>query len=176
MSSLSHFRPIRAQYGGHVIHIDQSEAFSLASDLRLRHSVYSGAVFKETRHTQEPIRARRHFETVTTLKWIMKYHVEVETDSRLFDSPGGSGYGTPSTGLAPDWCLSWNALIMFPGRGTPSRQLNWAIEVDIARLVLEPGTERRERKFSRQTMEQDEVDMQRALRKKSRKVRRNKSL
>ena len=62
---------------------------------------------------------------------------------------------------------------MFPGRGTPSRQLNWAIEVDIARLVLEP--ERRERKFSRQTMEQDEVDMQRALRKKSRKVRRNES-
>ena len=63
---------------------------------------------------------------------------------------------------------------MFPGRGTPSRQLNWAIEVDIARLVLEP--ERRERKFSRQTMEQDEVDMQRALKKKSRKVRRNESV
>ena len=39
-------------------------------------------------------------------------------------------------------------------------------------MVLEPGTERRERKFSRQTMEQDEADMQRALRKKSRKVRR----
>ena len=61
---------------------------------------------------------------------------------------------------------------MCPGRGTPSRQLNWAIEVDIASLVLEPATERRERKFSRQTMEQDEADMQRALRKKSRKVRR----
>ena len=64
---------------------------------------------------------------------------------------------------------------MFPGRGTPSRQLNWAIEVDIARLVLEPERRERERKFSRQTMEQDEVDMQRALRKKSRKVRRNES-
>ena len=52
----------------HVIRIDQSEASCLASDLRLRQCVYSGAVFKETRHTREPIRARRHFETVTTLK------------------------------------------------------------------------------------------------------------
>ena len=57
-----------------------------------------------------------------------------------------------------------------PGRGTPSRQLNWAIEVDIASLILEPDTERRERKFSRQTLEQDNADIQRALRKKSRKV------
>ena len=64
--------------------------------------------------------------------------------------------------------LSWHDNV--PGRGTPSRQLNWAIEVDIASLILEPGTERRERKFSRQTLEQDNADIQRALRKKSRKV------
>ena len=42
--------------------------------------------------------------------------------------------------------------------------------MDIASLILEPGTERRERKFSRQTLEQDNADIQRALRKKSRKV------
>ena len=58
---------------------------------------------------------------------------------------------------------------MFSGRGTPSRQLHWAIEVDIASLSLEP--ERRDRKFSRQNLEQDDADIQRALRKKSRKVR-----
>ena len=58
---------------------------------------------------------------------------------------------------------------MFSGRGTPSRQLNWAIEVDIASLSLEP--ERRDRKFSRQNLEQDDADKQRALRKKSRKVK-----
>ena len=45
--------------------------------------------------------------------------------------------------------------------------------MDIASLILDPGTERRERKFSRQTLEQDNADIQRALRKKSRKVRRN---
>merc|ERR1712106_739046 len=50
----------------------------------------------------------------------MKYSVEVETDSRVYQSPGGSGYGTPANGRS----------------GTPSRQLNWAIEVDI--LTGEP--------------------------------------
>lgn len=41
--------------------------------------------------------------------------------------------------------------------------------MDIASLILEP--ERRERKFSRQNLEQDDADIQRALRKKSRKVK-----
>ena len=62
---------------------------------------------------------------------------------------------------------------MFSGRGTPSRQLHWAIEVDIASLSLEP--ERRDRKFSRQNLEQDDADIQRALRKKSRKVKGDKN-
>merc|ERR1712106_664895 len=107
----------------------------------------------------------------------MKYSVEVETDSRIYQSPGGSGYGTPARG------------------GTPSRQLNWAIEVDIltgepmkvtmdktnmervtaekvskriaARAVEEPGAVKR---VSR--MEREEELIQRAMRKKSRKVSR----
>ena len=107
----------------------------------------------------------------------MKYSVEVETDSRVYQSPGGSGYGTPTNGRG----------------GTPSRQLNWAIEVDImtgepmkvtmdktnmdtvtaekvskriaARAVNEPGAVKR---VSR--MEREEDLIQRAMRKKSRKV------
>ena len=107
----------------------------------------------------------------------MKYSVEVETDSRIYQSPGGSGYGTPARG------------------GTPSRQLNWAIEVDIltgepmkvtmektnmervtaekvskriaARAVEEPGAVKR---VSR--MEREDELIQRAMRKKSRKVSR----
>ena len=72
--------------------------------------------------------------------------------------------------------------LMCRGRGTPSRQLNWVIEVDIAslatlsledkrmeRMMGSPGPASA-RKFSRQTMEQDDADIQRALRKKSRKV------
>merc|ERR1712038_2033930 len=49
----------------------------------------------------------------------MKYSIEVETNSRVYESPCSSGFGTPAN-----------------GRGTPSRQLNWAIEVDI--LTGEP--------------------------------------
>ena len=107
----------------------------------------------------------------------MKYSVEVETDSRVYQSPGGSGYGTPANGRG----------------GTPSRQLNWAIEVDIltgepmeatmdktnmdtvtaekvskriaARAVNEPGAVKR---VSR--MEREEELIQRVMRKKSRKV------
>ena len=107
----------------------------------------------------------------------MKYSVEVETNSRVYQSPGGSGYGTPTNGRG----------------GTPSRQLNWAIEVDIltgdpmqismdktnmdsvtaekvskriaARAVNEPGAVKR---VSR--MEREEELIQRAMRKKSRKV------
>ena len=107
----------------------------------------------------------------------MKYSVEVETDSRVYQSPGGSGYGTPANGRG----------------GTPSRQLNWAIEVDIltgepmldktnkdtvtaekvskriaARAVNEPGAVKR---VSR--MERKEELIQRAMRKKSRKVSMN---
>merc|ERR1712106_395226 len=109
----------------------------------------------------------------------MKYSVEVETDSRVYQSPGGSGYGTPANGRS----------------GTPSRQLNWAIEVDIltgepkqvsfeknsmervtaeqvskriaARAVNEPGAVKR---VSR--MERDEELIQKVMRKKSRKVSR----
>eukprot|EP00091_Calanus_sinicus_P015637 TRINITY_DN3409_c0_g1_i4.p1 TRINITY_DN3409_c0_g1~~TRINITY_DN3409_c0_g1_i4.p1 ORF type:complete len:153 (-),score=49.40 TRINITY_DN3409_c0_g1_i4:130-588(-) len=109
----------------------------------------------------------------------MKYSVEVETDSRVYQSPGGSGYGTPTNGRG----------------GTPSRQLNWAIEVDIltgepiqvamekinmekvtaesvskriaARAVNEPGKVKR---VSR--VEREEELIQRAMRKKSRKVSR----
>ena len=108
----------------------------------------------------------------------MKYSVEVETDSRVYQSPGGSGYGTPANGRS----------------GTPSRQLNWAIEVDIltgepmqvsreknnmervtaekvskrmaARAVNEQGAVKR---VSR--MEREEELIQKAMRKKSRKVR-----
>ena len=107
----------------------------------------------------------------------MKYSVEVETDSCVYQSPGGSGYGTPANGRG----------------GTPSRQLNWAIEVDIltgepmkvtmdetskdtvtaekvskriaARAVNEPGAVKR---VSR--MEREEELIQRVMRKKSRKV------
>eukprot|EP00090_Calanus_glacialis_P012749 TRINITY_DN2136_c0_g1_i2.p1 TRINITY_DN2136_c0_g1~~TRINITY_DN2136_c0_g1_i2.p1 ORF type:complete len:153 (-),score=49.41 TRINITY_DN2136_c0_g1_i2:150-608(-) len=109
----------------------------------------------------------------------MKYSVEVETDSCVYQSPGGSGYGTPTNGRG----------------GTPSRQLNWAIEVDIltgepmeatmdktnmdtvtaekvskriaARAVNEPGAVKR---VSR--MEREEELIQRVMRKKSRKVSR----
>merc|ERR1711874_588987 len=49
----------------------------------------------------------------------MKYSIEVETNSRVYESPCSSGFGTPAN-----------------GRGTPSRQLNWAIDVDI--LTGEP--------------------------------------
>ena len=108
----------------------------------------------------------------------MKYSVEVETDSRVYQSPVGSGCGTPANGRS----------------GTPSRQLNWAIEVDIltgepmqvsrekcsmeqvtdetvskrmaARAINEPGAMKR---VSR--MEREEELIQKALRKKSRKVR-----
>ena len=110
----------------------------------------------------------------------MKYSVEIETDSCVYQSPGGSGYGTPANGRG----------------GTPSRQLNWAIEVDIltgepmqvtmdktnmdtvtaekvskriaARAVNEPGAVKR---VSR--MEREEELIQRAMRKKSRKVSMN---
>ena len=108
----------------------------------------------------------------------MKYSVEVETDSRVYQSPVGSGCGTPANGRS----------------GTPSRHLNWAIEVDIltgepmqvsreknnmervtaekvskrmaARVVNEPGAVK---KVSR--MEREEELIQKAMRKKSRKVR-----
>merc|ERR1711862_607764 len=108
----------------------------------------------------------------------MKYSIEVETNSRVYESPCSSGYGTPAN-----------------GRGTPSRQLNWAIEVDIltgepmqvsmdqtdmgrvtaekvskriaARAGSEPGPVRR---MSR--MEREDELIQKAMRKKSRKVSR----
>merc|ERR1712106_463676 len=57
----------------------------------------------------------------------MKYSVEVETDSRVYQSPEGSGCGTPANGRS----------------GTPSRHLNWAIEVDI--LTGEPMQVSREK-------------------------------
>merc|ERR1711892_855564 len=86
----------------------------------------------------------------------MKYSVEVETDSRVYQSPGGSGYGTPANGRS----------------GTPSRQLNWAIEVDI--LTGEPmqvGMEKNNiERVSR--MEREEELIQKVMRKKSRKVSR----
>ena len=104
----------------------------------------------------------------------MKY--SVETDSLVYQSPGGSGYATPTN-----------------GRGTPSRQLNWAIEVDIVtgqpmsvtmektnmeRVTAEIGSKKiaggavsqagSVRRASR--MEKEEELIQRAMRKKSRKV------
>ena len=106
----------------------------------------------------------------------MKYSVEVETDSMVYQSPGGSRYGTPTT-----------------GRGTPSRQLNWAIEVDIVtgqpmRMAMEKTNMERitaenvskklgvgavsqpgaVKKVSR--IEKQEELIQRVMRKKSRKV------
>ena len=110
----------------------------------------------------------------------MKYSIEVETNSRVYQSPCSSGYGTPVNGRG----------------GTPSRQLNWAIEVDIltgeplqvsmdqtdmgrvtaekvskriaARGGSEPGPVRR---MSR--MEREDELIQKAMRKKSRKVSEN---
>merc|ERR1711942_647126 len=89
----------------------------------------------------------------------MKYSIEVETNSRVYESPCSSGYGTPAN-----------------GRGTPSRQLNWAIEVDI--LTGEPmqvtmdqtdmGRVTAEKRRSR--VEKEEELIQKAMRKKSRNV------
>ena len=59
----------------------------------------------------------------------MKYSVEVETDSLVYQSPGYSGYGTPVTGYGTPTTT---------GRGTPSRQLTWAIEVDISKILTTP--------------------------------------
>merc|ERR1711874_473421 len=105
----------------------------------------------------------------------MKYSIEVETNSRIYESPCSSGYGTPAN-----------------GRGTPSRQLNWAIDVDILtgepmQVIMdknnmnrvtaekvskriasaEPGPVKR---MSR--IEREEEFIQKAMRKKSRKVSR----
>ena len=98
----------------------------------------------------------------------MKYSIEVETNSRVYESPCSSGYGTPAN-----------------GRGTPSRQLNWAIEVDI--LTGEPmqvtmdqtdmgrvTAEKLSKKMSAvkrmSRVEKEEELIQKAMRKKSRKV------
>jgi len=108
----------------------------------------------------------------------MKYSVEVETESRIYESPGGSGYGTPAN-----------------GRGTPSRHLNWAIEVDILtgkpmnvameknnmervtvekvskRMVDTANNEPEAAVKSKRTDREEEL-IQRALRRKTRKVSR----
>ena len=98
----------------------------------------------------------------------MKYSIEVETNSRVYESPCSSGFGTPAN-----------------GRGTPSRQLNWAIEVDI--MTGEPmqvtmddanigrvNAEKLAKKMSAvkriSRVEKDEELIQKAMRKKSRKV------
>jgi len=101
----------------------------------------------------------------------MKYSIEVETNSRVYESPCSSGFGTPAN-----------------GRGTPSRQLNWAIEVDILtgepmQLTMEDANNGRVnadklakkmsavKRISR--VEKDEELIQKAMRKKSRKVSRH---
>lgn len=78
----------------------------------------------------------------------MKYNVSVETSSLQYDSPGSSGYSTPTSDRST----------------TNSRMLKWAIEVEVQRIL---GPERR---VSR--LEREEELIQKAMRKKSRKVSR----
>ena len=87
----------------------------------------------------------------------MKYSVEVETDSHVYQSHGYSGYGTPITGYGTPTTT---------GRGTPSRQLTWAIEVDISKILTTPTAVRRTSR-----MEKEDELIQQAMRKKSRKVK-----
>ena len=87
----------------------------------------------------------------------MKYSVEVETDSHVYQSPGYSGYGTPVTRYGTPTTT---------GRGTPSRQLTWAIEVDISKILTTPTAVRRTSR-----MEKEDELIQQAMRKKSRKVK-----
>ena len=96
----------------------------------------------------------------------MKYSVQIETESQVFPSsgsgsPSGSGYGTPSS----------------TGRGTPSRQLMWNIEVECLEdyynnnddaVMMTKTTPAPVRRVSR--AEKQEQLIQKALRKKSRKV------
>ena len=97
----------------------------------------------------------------------MKYSVQIETESQVYPSsgcgsPSRSGYGTPSS----------------TGRGTPSRQLMWNIEVecledyynnnDDDELMMTKTTPDPVRRVSR--AEKQEQLIQKALRKKSRKV------